>query len=605
MTKKTLWMFMAELDNPLIYLAIPTVAWISKEAGVEFECYLEAKRDGRLFAETGSTVIGGHHHQQFNYLNSVFDVKYIIFGKPTIFMSTLTVFGSTVMVNTCFLSDLYAALVKQTPQGSVGEIMFAPCGEIKDNSGSIKVGPYIYPEIYNRKALAFSASDITCSEAYEKAFGISKKSFIFLSDEERKLIDKESSCWSNIDSINGDDTYASVTLRIAERWKHQARGVSFGDPAAIASMLPSLCREGRIALYGERKKLPLSQIKVAVYTEEMSVIAKEVGELTQEVGNNIITGRQTCDGDLFEWSKYGTCMKIMDPNRPAFPVVTTIKHKWVHVNGSIYDDEPDDEMLVRYAKQGKILATVMFHSGEMAHNEAMINLFDLVCATGVKMGLGVHASRYETCPQLWELLNIPREKGGVRSMVEPVLHSGGMGVLAEANCPPDSLASHCKNALGIIRSIAGDGSLPRGYLAFMDSDLETLEPGKPEIYDAIASGGLDYVISSAVPGRNRILYETDTYTVFNQSCRTIVNSSPFIRITTVEDIPRSDSKFKPAWVIGTLDAPVIAFNPYIWRYGSRFMKIVDWLLKEPDVINVTPHVVSRYARILKSEGFLP
>ncbi len=114
---------------------------------------------------------------------------------------------------------------------------------------------------------------------------------------------------------------------------------------------------------------------------------------------------------------------------------------------TLFDEEPDDATLEKYAEEGKVLGTLMWHSGEMAHNEAMINLFEVVQFSGIKMGMGVHAARYETAPQLWELINIPRSKGGVKGYIEPVLHSGGMGVLAEINCPPDELKKHCTEAL--------------------------------------------------------------------------------------------------------------------------------------------------------------
>ena len=53
-----------------------------------------------------------------------------------------------------------------------------------------------------------------------------------------------------------------------------------------------------------------------------------------------------------------------------------------------------------------------------------------------------------------------------------------------------------------------------------------------------------------------------------------------------------------------MDAPVIAFNPYIWRKGHTFMKCVDWLT-DSDAINVTPNVVARYARILRQRRLVP
>jgi hypothetical protein len=613
MGKKTLWMFICDLSNPFAHLVIPTVAWIAREADAEFENYLESPRDGKLFARTGSTILGGHHHQQFNYLNAVYDVKYILFGETSVFRSSIRQFNAEVMVETASVDILYRSLLERAgirhPQEvmlapQAGEIQFIPVTGTRVQVGNLEIGPYLCPEIFFRKALAFPASMSQAASEFAADGRNVRKTYLYLSEEEKRQAGDFVAGAVSIDTFRENDTYASLTLRIARRWKHKAKGVAFGDPSAILSMLPTICREERVALYGELQEKPLSEVKVAWYTETHSVIADDVGELAEEIGNRVIVGRQTGDGDLFVWSRRGVCMQIMDPNRPAFPIVKRVRHKWASQD-NIYEEEPDDAELLRYAKEGKVLATLMWHSGEMAHNEAMLNLCELAGITGVKMGIGVHAARYETCPQLWELLSVPIEKGGVKGLIEPVLHSGGMGVLAEVNCPPAILGEHCKQALAIIREIAGEGNAPKGYLAFMDTDLGTLAPANPEIYQAIASSGIEYVISSAVPGRNRMLYETGRCKVINQSSRTIVNASPFVRVTTIEDIPESDSKHRPAWMIATLDAPVISFNSYIWKYGSRFMQIVHWLLNDPDTVNVTPNVIARYAKILKEQGFLP
>jgi len=612
MGKRVLWMLISSMSNSDIHLVIPTIAWMAKEAKVEFECYLEASRNGKLFAASGSTILGGYHFEQFNYLNSVFEVKYILFGETSVFRSTLNILSSEILIETSSLQELYETLLKQSGIGKPGGILIAPpLGEMSIASVTgtrvqleyLEIGPYLYTEIYFRRALAFPVSLWEVAEKYFERYKQSKKYYIYLSCKEKKKASRYLEDATEIDSMSENDTYSTVTLRIARRWKHLAKGVAFGDPMAILSILPTLCREERIALYGELKKKPLSQIKVAWYTESSSEIAAEVAGLAEETGNRVIIGRQTGDGDLFEWSKKGICMKIIDPNRPAFPVVTRVKHPWTN-RYNAYEDEVDDETLLQYAKSGKILASLIWHSGEMAHNEAMLNLIDLVSFTGIKMGIGVHAARYETCPQLWELINVPKEKGGVKGYIEPIIHSGGMGVMAEINCPVNLLKQHCEIALARIRQIAGDEAVPRGYYAFADTDLDTMMTIKSEIYEAIEESGLEYFISSVRPGRNRIIYLTDKMIVVNQSSRTHCSGSPFVRITTIEDIKESGFQSRPGWFIGTLDSPVISFNPYIWRYGSRFMQIVDWMLNAKDVVNVTPHTIARYARILKQEGFL-
>src|SRR5690606_3267919 len=97
-------------------------------------------------------------------------------------------------------------------------------------------------------------------------------------------------------------------------------------------------------------------------------------------------------------------------------------------------------------------------------------------------------------------------------------------------------------------------------------------PAPDSVYAAIESTGLSYVVSSARPGRNRILRRTD-------GC-----------------------------VVVTLDAPVVAFGPYIWRHGSRSLRILDWFtvpgpMGERRTVLAT--TVARYARILKDGGWLP
>src|SRR5690606_22488984 len=108
------------------------------------------------------------------------------------------------------------------------------------------------------------------------------------------------------------------------------------------------------------------------------------------------------------------------------------------------------------------------------------------------------------------------------------------------------------------------------------TDLDTLAPASDAVYAAIESAGLSYVVSSARPGRNRVLRHTDGCVVINQSARSIAHASPFVRVTTEEELREDVAQVRPGWVVATLDAPVIALNPDIWRHGSRFIQVIDW-----------------------------
>jgi hypothetical protein len=409
-----------------------------------------------------------------------------------------------------------------------------------------------------------------------------------------------------IDEIKDGDTIGAVTVRIAERWQSWAQGVTFGDPDIIYFLLATNCRERRVSVFAPRKSIHPSRIHVSPYTEERSAIADKVIHLCQETGNNVVIGRQTCDGDLIYWGGSGICMQIMDPNRPVFPILNQNPQVWPDMGGtSVYEFEPDDDTLRTWASEGKVLTSLLWHSGEVAHTEGMLNVIEFGIITRLKMGIGVHAARYQTCPQLWELSTIPNEKGGALGLIEPLLYSGGMGIMGERFCLPEDLRLHCDNALEIIETITGPDHLPKGYYAFYDSDMETFTETHPDLFKAIGESGMDYFVTTSWPGRNRVAYLDDNTITINHTPRTLFTGSPFVRANIMEMMKHCSPISSPGWLLTAIDSPVHAFAPYIWQKGHHMIEIADYLMNTPNFINVTPHTIARYARILLEGGFLP
>ena len=579
------------MNDQRSYYIIPVLSWMVTRMHIELECYLEAESDGLLFAKSGSTIIGGNHFLQFNYLCSLFDVTVVTLGETRVFDSSIRAMNLPV-IHANETSELYGKALEALHLASPSNVVIIPSCTTPLNSL-----PYFYPEILFREALAYS------TEEWKKVVSEKSEANIY------ELAETDGETVSNarlIDTISSHDTYADFTMRIAERWISAAKGVAFGDPDAIAAQLATLCRKKYVAVYGELQSLKPSEIVTDPYAEQQSSIAQKTVELALRTGNPVILGRQTGDGDIISWSARGGCIQIMDPNRPPFPIVETLHHEWSikERNETIFDLEPDDTQLERWITEGKILATIMVHSGEMAHNEAMSNLFELAVLTNLKMGIGVHVARYRTLPQIFELLSVPKEKGGVLGYVEPVLHSGGRGVLSEFNAPEDSLQKHCETALKEIGSICGTHNSPRGYLAFMDSDFATFTNFADGGVRAAEHAGLEYYISCAWPGRNRVLYRSPKMIAVNQTTRKIYWGSPYIRASTFEDLRETCPLVSPGWLVTTIDAPVIAFSSYIWKRGNVFMQMIDWLHGSENIVNVTPHVISRYAKMLADKGFL-
>jgi hypothetical protein len=602
-----LWLLLAALRDREISYVLPTVAWMAKDAGVHFESYLESEREGRLFAETGSTVIGGHHHQQFNYLCAAFDVAVIVFGRSDVFASSITTFRLPILACANTPAELYRQLLALPTVQAPGGVFIGPAGAVHVAGGSFPIGSYLFPEILYRRALGASAMQLGSVCELAKTVTVKVGWSALLSRPAASSLRKSGLRFRVIDQIRSADTIGSLTLRVAQRWKKSARGVVFADPPAVLAQLASHCQHERIAIYAPAPSMSPSAVRVSHYAETVSPMARAAADLAVEIGNREITGRQTGDGDIFEWSRRGVSIQIIDPNRPPFPVAAHVPHRWQPDLAGGADLEPSDTQLRQWAKENKVLTSVIFHSGEVAHNEAMLALVELTAWTGLKLGLGVHAARYETCPQMWELIGVSVDRGGARGRVEPLLHSGGMGVMAECNCPPALLRENCERALDRIRNIAGPDSIPRGYYAFMDSNLDRLDRVRGDLFASIGAAGLSYIVSSALPGRNRVLWRSDRSrcVALTQTPRVVHGCSPFVRATTAEDLQTTTGATGPGWILATLDAPVISFAPYIWRHGDRFLRLIEQELMGQGRINVTPGVIARYAKILLEQRILP
>ncbi len=386
--RPTLWLFLANLADPLVPAVLPTVAWMAEEAGALFECYLESARSGELFAPTGSLVVSGGHHTAWNYVHARCEVRYIILGNPVLFASSLPLMGQ-MLVQAADPAAIYSELLRQPGVRAPTGAALIPIGDVPEGPKNMPVATYLYPDICFGRQLAFT--EVTQASSYPHL----PKSRYFTS----------AAGWNPVDALQPGDTHATICRRIAERWRGVAKGIAFGDPPAILAQLAWHCRTRRVAFWGPKAGIAASQVHVSAYTEDLSTANADAGGFAKELGIPYLLGRQTCDGDLMAWSKLGLGMEIIDPCRPPLPVIEALPHPWA-AGVQATPSGPSDAELAAWADAGKVLACVMVHSGEIAHNEAMLLLCELAERTGVALGLAACVGRYRTCPQQWELIAI-------------------------------------------------------------------------------------------------------------------------------------------------------------------------------------------------------
>jgi hypothetical protein len=637
---RKLLLFLSPYDNPHKDLIAATLAWLTNKKGFKFEVYYETHCSGKHFTpyspsdHFGSTVIGGFHRERFNLLNKLFDVKYVIHGQPKLFsLAFLKSTESDIITEKQDLLDFYQeifsyfnvqlpskiVLVETHPfQGSLvhsGEEYKGYLDQFrklyrkfftkrKSLPSSITVSPYCYPEIFCRQAVGIGYTS-PFNFNFNKIADHPSMYTLFLPHEKVDYIKNQGFTVEVTDEFRHSDTYWSITNRILSRWRSHCNGVAYCDPVLTSYRLPWLCRHK----------------KLAVYEPLMEPVRGQLRDLVSSTTDKIIYGRQSSDRDITELSKDDIIFQIIDPGRPPFPITEEANYQMYRPDRSYCEFEPNEDTLKSFADERKILCTVLFYCPDIRHVEVLPHILELAALTKLKMGLGITAQWYKMVPDILEMINIPVENGGVFPNVEPLLCSAGIGVGVEADgfLKKTTLRKHLEEAKRIISEIAGSKYLPRGHYPFLDtikdypyskSIVERVNNVDPS-FKTIEELGFEYSISHLSPGKPKVLYKSNSFIAINQTSKHWYPYSPFLVMSNPREIKNIELKLaamrKPGWIIVALDSPLWMFSYYHWKKANTLFNIANHILCggiTHRLINVTPHVISRYARILDEKKLL-
>jgi hypothetical protein len=131
-------------------------------------------------------------------------------------------------------------------------------------------------------------------------------------------------------------------------------------------------------------------------------------------------------------------------------------------------------------------------------------------------------------------------------------------------------------------------------------------PFRAEVAAAVGGAGLSYLFSKAGFGRPpTVLHEDAAVIALNYTVGHWDGWTPFETINDVEDLRGAERRLlaakRPGWLVGTLDSCLWAFSGSIWGRAPGLHAIGGFLARGGDsgrLINVTPHVVARYARVI-------
>lgn len=592
--KPRLVLLVAPFDTPHRDLIAIGLASLCRRAGVEFDLYYAADhREGGLFSPHGSSVIGGHHAARIGRALAGFQTTVVRVGSPAIFDSLLRRGAHRLIEAPASLADLQAQVAR--------ELGLAPPREIVGYAtGGAAVAPF-YPECVERGALALPLDAPPAEIERAKRHGATK--LWTVAPPEADLAAWRAAGFT-IETA-ADLGVSDPELAAAERWIGRATAVDPLEPLVASYLLPLSVRERRLILTYKKSGLEAERRR------------DQVLRLSAGKDQPVAYGRWFGDPQLVLLAARPMAYNVAEPMRHILTVFARHPVALPQPARSWIDLEPSDEQLRTWAAEKKILATWVLHSGELSHDDSVLNFYDWSAMTKMKIGSGVHWQRYHFDPDAAEPMHVPVAEGGVLGLVEPVLHSAGFGIMWESAGDPALVAGLMRAARAKIAEVAGERFAPRGVYCFGDHHgwaKDSAEPAAVQIalWQAVKAAGFEYLITSVLPGDSRVLYRDGDFVVLNQAAEWH-NASPFLR-GDARTFAAVEKKLveagSPGWLVGAVDTPIHGSPIYIGRpYGApkkphpRINEFYDYVQQggaTGKVVTATPRTIARYARILSS-----
>jgi hypothetical protein len=644
----------------------PALAAAAERAGWAFECYYDTLRKGRHFGggpvgaaregwPGGSLVLGGRHLDQLLWLATTYEIS--VLGDPASpLWPALDAAGAQVVTRTHDLVELYEAgfahLGETVPRSAL----------VLDGSAQgrreLIVAPYLYPSFFlAAPALGLDVSTEARLVVKLKDLGVTDFHGLWLEAQRRRQFPAR---MASDEGDATDESYASLTAHLAERHETWGRGVLLGDPDLVAAQLPRARRLRLLPLYG------LPQTEAIERRRELIRRAREP-----------VFGRQYDDHDFFELARLGHGLNGVDP-APPFDALAEARHAFPRAPRALGAAEPTDAELREWAREGRVLVTLLVWAGMVRELDCLARMIDLSAETGAAMGLLVTTETLEHAAVAGlPLIATPRERGGVFGSIEVLLASTGRGVAAEAAMPDGALAPLLVDAAAAARELLPDELGPRGWWPLLDAELHPFPPPRlgwresrpvvllnprtpadsdsdeaggesrrrdlrglvgaairgtalarfisqrrpfegarpghldERVAQAACAAGFSYMWTKTRFGRPAIGFRDGDFVALSQTAGGWEGWSPFYTLRGRRDLTRAEARLlragRPGWLAGTIDSPLWAMSGEVLEHGCELYKMVEFAARGGSsgrLVNVVPHTVARYARVLADLGLV-
>jgi hypothetical protein len=653
---RRLLLYLSNNRDPQRYAVGPALAAAAERAGWAFDCYYAATRRGRHFGggdpeaaelgvPNGSLVAGGSHLDQAFRLAALNSV--VAYGDPEcVLWSPLEAAGAEVGARSLEPADLYAAafdrlklplperliVVDSTPQGRDRVIL----------------APYLYPEFLTGAAVGLEATADRGTLERVVALGATEIAPRYVSPDRSAAL----GIAPGGDQVL-DESFAALTVTLAQRHESWGTGVFLGDPELVAAQLPRAARLRLIPLYGRPQ------------TDAIRLASRSF-----ERASSPVYGRQYDDRDFFELGKHGLGFQLVDPDPPFDSALADAPSG----RSLLEPDEPDDNQLRRWAAERRVLVSLLFWSGMVRELDCVPRLTDVLAISDARAGLVITTPAVESGLPLFDPITAPPSEGGVGGRLEILLASAGDGVCAEALMPADTLETSLRKSRERAESLLGvpirgwwplmdaslhdgarhpfarrgrrpvllftprrqggvaEGSAPQqardlraavrsavraAHLESLFDERRPFESQRPgvlavSVAQQVHRSGFEYMWTKTAFGTPGVSYREGDFVALALTAGRWEGWSPFYTLAGVVDLAGAEKRLlkrdAPGWLVGTIDAPLWALSGEILERGPGLLEMARFAAdggRSGELVNVTPNVVARYARIIEQSGASP
>ena len=440
-----LLIFFAPADHPHRDAVCATLAWVAAAEGLLFECYYDSRPSGVHYGGglpwradpadlRGGTFTGGHHLEQFELVLQRFACQAACLGQ-TVFAEALAEARIPLRACTPDVGDFYNQLFDSSKVKRPKKLLV-----IGNVQGPLSLAPYACHEIVQRRLIAISAGD---DEALEKL-------------KSQRPTDVEY-LWDDVaTSPAGPASVADRSLAMALRWSKNTNTFLIADPEAAGRWIPAAIRNGWAPVFG----IPQADLVTRLSLQLQTV--------------PVVWGRQQDDWDFLELSHAGVAFQLVDPGRPPFPIIGDAPRPRPEVMAAPGEAgaQPDDQELRRWARERRIVSTMVFWTGMVRELECLYALAEILSLTSLKAGLALTAESFNFVDSTpLALLGAAPELGGLRGQVETLLASAGAGGMIESAAPPERFARTLADSVAALAGKVGGDQIPKGWWGVMDAPL--------------------------------------------------------------------------------------------------------------------------------------